>query len=98
VKKCLVTHLENATKFPKIRKPFTLIRMDNARLHMARATQEKSDVSRFKRRPQPPYSPAIAPSDLLLFGWLKTQLERREYNGEDELCEVMDEILASLSI
>jgi hypothetical protein len=27
-----------------------------------------------------------------LFGWLKTQLERREYNGEDELDEVVDEI------
>jgi hypothetical protein len=32
------------------------------------------------------------------FGWLKTQLERREYNGEDELYEVGDEILAGLSI
>jgi hypothetical protein len=32
------------------------------------------------------------------FGWLKTQLERREYNGEDELHEVVDEILTGLSI
>jgi hypothetical protein len=32
------------------------------------------------------------------FGWLKTQLERREYNGEDELYEAVDEILTSLSI
>jgi hypothetical protein len=29
---------------------------------------------------------------------LETQLERREYNGEDELYEVLDEILACLSI
>jgi hypothetical protein len=34
----------------------------------------------------------------LLFGWLKTQLERREYNGEDELYEALDEILTGLSI
>jgi hypothetical protein len=34
---------------------------------------------------------------LFLFGWLKTQLERREHNGEDELYEVVDEILAGLS-
>jgi hypothetical protein len=33
-----------------------------------------------------------------LFGWLKAQLERREYNGEDELHEVMDEILTGFSI
>jgi hypothetical protein len=37
--------------------------MDNARVHMARATQEKLDVSRFKRTLQPPYGPDIAPSD-----------------------------------
>jgi hypothetical protein len=35
---------------------------------------------------------------LFLFGWLKTQLGRREYNGEDELYEVMDEILTGLPI
>jgi hypothetical protein len=33
-----------------------------------------------------------------LFGWLKTQLEQREGNGEDELCEVAEEILTGLSI
>jgi hypothetical protein len=33
-----------------------------------------------------------------LFGCLKTQLERREYNEEDELYEVVDEILTGLSI
>jgi hypothetical protein len=49
--------------------------MDNARVHTARATQEKLDISRFKRTPQPPDSPDIAPADVFLFGWLKTQLE-----------------------
>jgi hypothetical protein len=33
-----------------------------------------------------------------LFGLLKTQLERREYNGGNELYEVMDEILTGFSI
>jgi hypothetical protein len=41
----------------------TLIHMDNARVHTARATQEKLDVSRFKRTPQPPHHPDIALSD-----------------------------------
>jgi hypothetical protein len=72
--------------------------MDNARVHTARATQENLDVSRFKRRLQPPYSQGIMPSDFFLFGWLKTQLERREYNGKDELYEGADEVLTSLSV
>jgi hypothetical protein len=33
-----------------------------------------------------------------LFGWLKTQLQRREYNRENELYEVVDENLTVLSI
>jgi hypothetical protein len=72
--------------------------MDNAKVQTARANQEKLDVSRFKRTPQPPYSPDSAPSDFFLFGWLKTELERKEYKVEDELYEVMDDILTCLSI
>jgi transposase len=56
---------ENATKIQETRKPLTLIHVDNARVYTARAAQEKLDVSRFKRTPQPPYSPDIAPSDFL---------------------------------
>jgi hypothetical protein len=67
----------------------------NARVQTAWATQEKSDVSRFKRTPHNPY---IAPSDSFLFGWLTTQFERIECNAEDELYEVMGEILTGLSI
>jgi hypothetical protein len=47
--------------FKKTRKPLTLIHMDNARVHMARATQEKLDVFRFKGTPQPLCGPDIAP-------------------------------------
>jgi hypothetical protein len=82
---------------PKNRKSLTLIHMDNASVHTARANEKKLDVSRFKSTPQPPYSPDIAPSGFFP-GWPKTQLERREYNGEDELYEAMDEILSVLSI
>jgi hypothetical protein len=35
---------------------------------------------------------------LFLFRWLKTQPERREYNGKDELYEVVDEISTGLAI
>jgi hypothetical protein len=33
-----------------------------------------------------------------LFGWLKIQFDRREYNGEDESYDGVDAILTSLSI
>jgi hypothetical protein len=72
------TRSENADKFQKTCKPLTLIHMDNARAHTAKATQEKSDVSRFKRTSQPPYSPDIVSSDFFIFGWLKAQFEQRE--------------------
>jgi hypothetical protein len=75
-----------------------LIHTDNARVHTARATQEKYDVSRFKSTPQPPHSPEFALSDFFLFGWLKTQLERIEYNREVEFYEGVDDILTGLSI
>jgi hypothetical protein len=96
MKKCSVHSLRTCSQIPKqTRKPFTLIHMDNTRVHIARTTQEKLDGSRVKRMLQPPYSPDIAPS--YFFGWLKTQLERREYHGE-ELFEVLDETLTGLSI
>jgi hypothetical protein len=37
-------------------------------------------------------------SIFVLFGLLITQLEWREYNGKDEVYEVVDEILTGLSI
>jgi hypothetical protein len=40
----------------------------------------------------------MVPHPTFLFGWLKTELERREYNGEDESCEAVDEILTGVSI
>jgi hypothetical protein len=43
-------------------------------------------------------SPEYCTIRLFLSGWQKTQLERREHNGEDELYEIMDEILTGFSI
>jgi hypothetical protein len=37
----------------KTRKPLILVHMDNTRVHTAKATQEKLDVSWFQRTPQP---------------------------------------------
>jgi transposase len=64
MKKCSVHSLRKCSQNPKNRKPLTLIHMGNARVHTAGATEEKLDVSRFKRTQQPPYMPDIASSDL----------------------------------
>jgi hypothetical protein len=34
----------------------------------------------------------------IFFRWLENQLERREYKGDNELDEIVDEILTDLSI
>jgi hypothetical protein len=69
----------------KIHKPLTLIHMDNARVHMASATREKLDVSRFKRTPQPPHSLDIAPSDFFFsVGW------KSSLNGENIIGKMTD--------
>jgi hypothetical protein len=43
-------------------------------------------------------SPGYCAIRFFLFSWLKTQLEQRYYNREDELHEVVDEILTGISI
>jgi hypothetical protein len=97
--KCLVHSFRKYSQIPKPRKPLALIHMDNARVHTARAAQEKLNVSRFKHMPQPPYSPDIAPSDFFFsVGW-KPSLKGE--NGEDELYELyelLNGILTDLSI
>jgi hypothetical protein len=59
-------------------KPLTSIHPDNARVHTARETQEKLDVSRFKCTPQPPHSQDFAPSDFFFSVGRKPSL-----NGEN---------------
>jgi hypothetical protein len=56
-------HSENAPKFQKFRKPLIFDSYGQCKGSHGNATQEKLDVSRFKRTPEPPYSPDIAPSD-----------------------------------
>jgi hypothetical protein len=52
-----------------------------------------SDACRSHRTARILYHPTF-----FLFGWLKTQFERREYNVKGELYEVVDEILTGFSI
>jgi histone-lysine N-methyltransferase SETMAR len=64
------------------RKRFTLIHMNNGKAHAANVTQAKLDVSPFKRTPQPPYSPDIAPSDFFFSVGLKPSLNGESMMGK----------------
>jgi hypothetical protein len=76
------TPSENAVKSQKTRKPLSLIHMDNASVHTARAAQEKLNVSRFKRTRHPPYGPDIAPSDFFFSVVWKSSLNEKNIMGK----------------
>jgi hypothetical protein len=65
----------------KTHKSLALIHMDNARVHTARVTQGKPDVSRLTHTPQPPDSPDIAPSNFFSVG-LKLSLNAENITGK----------------
>jgi hypothetical protein len=71
--------------------------MDDARVHTARATEEKLDVFDSNARRSNRIA-RILHHSTFSFRWAEIQLERREYNGEDETYEIVDEILTVLSI
>jgi hypothetical protein len=52
-----------------------------------------SNSHQMRRAPQPPFSPALAPSDFYLFGKLKTTLMRSVFENEQELMDGIMRIL-----
>lgn len=73
------------------------LHLDNSKVHNSILTSQKYNVLGFKRTPQPPYSPDIAPSDFYLFGFLEEKLKGRVFEDMDELFEAIVEILNSIS-
>jgi hypothetical protein len=55
-------------------KTWTLVHMDNAKVHTAKVVSSVMPDLRLKRTLQPPYSPDSCPLDLFLFDWLKGKL------------------------
>jgi hypothetical protein len=52
-------------------KPWTLVHMDNAKVHTAKVVSSVMPNLRLRSTPQPLRSPDICPSGFFLFGWLK---------------------------
>jgi histone-lysine N-methyltransferase SETMAR len=62
-----------------------LLHHDNARPHTARATQEGIQKLQWELLEQPPYNPALAPSDFHLLGPLKEHLRGECFADDGEV-------------
>jgi hypothetical protein len=67
--------------------------MDNFRVHFSNTSKQFFDGNSLVPVPHPPYSSDLAPSDLPLFGHIKTSLRDRVFNDVDELLEAFIEFL-----
>jgi hypothetical protein len=98
VKKCFIHSLRKRSQIPQNSQT-----LDFDSYKQCKGSRGKGDRSEIRCFPIQMHAAATAYSEycaiqLFPFGWLKTQLERREHNGEDELYVVVDEILIGLSI
>ena len=64
---------------------------DNAGPHTARKTMETIRKLKLDLLPHPPYSPDIAPSDIFLFGRLKSDLETVQFEDNNALTSYVQE-------
>jgi hypothetical protein len=71
--------------------------MDNARPHNSGRAQECIRASKAERLPHPAYSPDLAPSDFVLFGYLKEQLTDYDCTTRDELKQAIIEIFNGIA-
>jgi hypothetical protein len=70
-----------------------IVHADNAGPHIAKCVMEYMDHNSLKRAPHPPYLLDLAPSEFYLFGYVKHQLQGREFTEGGELVSARSEIL-----
>lgn len=66
------------------------IHIDNARPHLVDAFLQDNGLTRLQH---PPYSPDLAPSDFFLFGFLKMQMEGKNFESDEELFDAASNVL-----
>jgi hypothetical protein len=70
--------------------------MNNAHPHNSGRGQRCIEASRAERLPHPAYSPGLAPSNFFLFGYMKGKLSDYNYEGRDDLLNVIAEIFTGV--
>jgi transposase len=64
-----------------------VLRHDNARPHTAARTRTLLEDFNWELSEHPPYNPDLAPSNYLLFTYLKNWLRSQRFNNNEELME-----------
>jgi histone-lysine N-methyltransferase SETMAR len=67
--------------------------LDSCRVQFPNATQQFVIESHIGCVPHPPYNPDLAPSDLWLFGYVKTSLVGQSFDKPEQLLEATTEFL-----
>jgi hypothetical protein len=78
-------------------KQILVIHMDNSPMHNSKAAIQKIASLRLKIATHPLYSPDFAPSDFVLFGYIKQKIAGQEFMSADDLLEAIREALGHLS-
>jgi hypothetical protein len=69
---------------------------DNARAHTPNVWTDHITRNEMKRAPHPPYSPVLAPSDFILFGYVKRNMMGYRAESESELLVRIPMILVEI--
>jgi hypothetical protein len=73
-----------------------LVHADNARPHTAKLSTQYFNENRMKSVPYHPYSPDLAPSDFLLFGYVKGCLASLSFEDVNQLLAAVDGVLEGI--
>jgi hypothetical protein len=100
VKKCLVHSLRKCSQIPKNSQTLDFDSYGKCKGSHGKGNLREIGCFPIQTHAVATVSPGycILHHPTFLFGWLKIQLERREYNREGKLYEIVDEILTRLSI
>jgi hypothetical protein len=75
-----------------------IVHADNARPHIAAASQEFMEENGLERAIHTPYAPDLAPSDFYLFSHVKHCLRGQSFETVDELVLVIDAVSRGIEI
>ena len=68
-----------------------LLQQDNARVHTCKVAMDAMERNGYELKPNPAYSPDLAPSDFFLFPNLKKDIRGRHFWSEEEVVTAVEE-------
>jgi hypothetical protein len=73
-----------------------VLHADNARVHTAQKCRTFCEENGLRLAPHPPDSPDLAPSDFVLFGYVKECLKRMVFPSYEELFDAVAEVVTGI--